>query len=111
MTDQKFQEEVQTLQEFISCYCHDKHKNTPFETFSFKDHAMELNIHLCKECSALLQYGINRLQECSHENKPRCRKCPEPCYEKQQWKLLAKIMRYSGLKLGFIEIKKRLFKQ
>lgn len=111
MTDQKFQEEVQTLQEFIKCYCQNKHPQAIQKELLFSDHLMELHITLCEECSKTLLYSLDRLQQCPYEEKPKCRKCSTPCYEKDQWKRLAKIMRYSGLKLGFIEIKRKLFKQ
>ncbi|NLM99553.1 MAG: hypothetical protein GX170_05965, partial [Campylobacteraceae bacterium] len=45
-----------------------------------------------------------------NEEKPSCRKCPNPCYEKDRWKLLAKIMKYSGMKLGLLKIRK-MFKR
>jgi hypothetical protein len=53
----------------------------------------------------LIDYSIQRLQNCEHDPKPRCRKCPEPCYDKLQWKKVAKVMRYSGIKLGLLNIK------
>lgn len=111
MTDKVFQKELQTLQEFITCYCHNNHNNLPQKDFIFESRSMELHTTLCKDCSDLLLYSINKLELCPHEIKPKCRKCPNPCYEKQQWKKLAKIMRYSGLKLGLINIKRKLFRQ
>jgi hypothetical protein len=50
-----------------------------------------------------------KLQNCPHEIKPRCRKCPTPCYEKQEWKNIARIMKYSAIKLSLGKIKSRVF--
>ena len=58
----------------------------------------------------LINYSFDRLNECPHDIKPRCRTCPSPCYEKQEWKKLSKLMKYSGLQFGLIKIKK-LFKR
>jgi len=110
MTEEKFQRELQTLEEFFTNYCHDKHKNqTPQEyKLEYKNSYHAFTLELCQECHILISYSHNRLLECPHEIKPRCRRCQNPCYEKKEWKALAKLMRYSGLKLGIIKIKKFL---
>ncbi|MBD3841518.1 MAG: nitrous oxide-stimulated promoter family protein [Campylobacterales bacterium] len=107
MTQEKFKSEVHTLQKFFTKYCTDKHKdqfvkNYPLE-YKYIQYSQDIN--LCSECHKLLLYSFDRLANCPHEIKPRCRKCPNPCYEKAQWKALAKLMRYSGFMLALSKIK------
>ncbi len=108
----KFKQEVSTLKKFFEIYCENKHKEQKNikKNLSYKDEKVEIALDLCEECLKNIEYSFNRLLECPHEIKPRCRTCPNPCYEKPQWKNTAKIMRYSGMKLGLLSIKK-LFKK
>jgi hypothetical protein len=112
MTDEKFIGEVKTLQKFFTKYCEDKHHNQREVTkkFSYNNINYDIKLNLCDECNKLINYSFNRLNECQHDIKPRCRTCPSPCYEKQEWKKLSKLMKYSGLQFGLIKIKK-LFKK
>jgi hypothetical protein len=114
MTNEKFRNEIDTLKKFFELYCHDKHQdrimhegnyNIPYNNEHYK-----LNVTLCDECNSLLSISIKNLQNCPHEIKPRCRKCPNPCYKKEDWKAVAKIMKYSGIKLGLGKVGKRLKK-
>ena len=110
MTFEKFNSEINTLQKFFPIYCEDKHKNQFSKHYivSFLDKKIEFDIKLCNECHNLLSYAIQRLQECPNDPKPRCRKCPNPCYEKEKFKQMAKMMRYSGMKLGLTKAAKKL---
>ncbi len=112
MTNEKFIGEVKTLQKFFTKYCQDKHSNSKdfHHKLTYKMISYEIDLELCDECNDLISYSFQRLEECPHEIKPRCRQCPEPCYEKKQWKALAKLMRYSGFQFGLTKIKK-LFKR
>lgn len=112
MTNDKFISEVETLKKFFTLYCKDKHpiQNNYMRNLKYKNISHKIELCLCEECSDLINYSIERLEECPHEIKPRCRKCPNPCYEKTKWKKLAKLMRYSGLKLGLLKIKMFLFR-
>ena len=107
MTNEKFAGEVETLKKFFTIYCSnkhtDQHKFTKKLQYRYIDYDIELE--LCDECKELIEYSFLKLQECPHDIKPRCRQCPNPCYEKQQWKSLAKLMRYSGMQLGLTKIK------
>ncbi|XPV68674.1 MAG: nitrous oxide-stimulated promoter family protein [Halarcobacter sp.] len=107
MEIKKFNEEITTLKKFFEFYCDRKHTNqiNTKLTLIYKDTNISLNLKLCKECLEKINYSFQRLQECSHEIKPKCRKCPTPCYEKKQWKETAKIMRYSGINLKFLSLK------
>lgn len=110
MTHKKFEEEVNTLKNFFECYCKDKHENAEIKTttLEYQSKIFYLELHLCDECQKGIYYSFSKLQSCPHEIKPRCRKCPTPCYEKQEWKNTAKIMIYSAVKLSLSKMKNRI---
>lgn len=112
MTVEKFKTEANTLCKFMQTYCDDKHKdcvkkhqNINLDYASYKD-VTSLSWNLCEECDEMIRYALERLKECPHEIKPRCRRCPAPCYEKSMYKKMAAMMRHSGIKLGLTKIKK-----
>ncbi len=108
----KFKQEISTLKKFFKTYCKNKHKEQKSieKNLTYKKEEITISLNLCEDCLKKIQYSFDRLLECPHEIKPRCRTCPNPCYEKQQWKETAKVMRYSGMRLGLLSIKK-LFKR
>ncbi|PIF03892.1 MAG: hypothetical protein CSA86_04370 [Arcobacter sp.] len=107
MENEKFISEVNTLKKFFTLYCKDNHtkQKNYIKSIDYKNQTFEVELELCQECTDLINYAILRLQSCPHEIKPRCRKCPNPCYEKTQWKKMAKLMKYSGMRLGLLKIK------
>jgi len=111
MTTEKFESEINTLKKFFEVYCNDKHQDKNIQNGDYKipydKEIFELNISLCEQCNSLFSNAIKHLQECPHEEKPRCRKCPNPCYNKDEWKSIAQIMKYSGIKLGLSKIKNK----
>jgi len=111
MKTEKFESEINTLKTFLETYCSNKHKNQieVEKNIRYKELSFSTTLHLCEECIAMFEYSLEKLQNCPNKEKPRCRQCPNPCYEKSQWKKLAKIMRYSGLKLGLLKLKNKLF--
>ena len=112
MTNEKFTEQVTTLAKFLQTYCTDKHALGPKREINleliYKGESLNHSVQaqLCAECEQLFLYTHERLLACSHDIKPSCRKCPHPCYEKPRWTQMAKIMRYSGVKLGLVKLKK-----
>jgi hypothetical protein len=110
MTKEKFKNEIETLKKFFEIYCRDKHQNRTEKKYEieYKNEFFDFSVSLCEDCHNLLSYAIERLKECPRDPKPRCRNCPEPCYEKDKYKQMAKIMRYSGMKLGLTKAAKRL---
>jgi len=112
MTQDKFKSEVETLKNFVQIYCHDKHSKEDIslykKTLEYKDISYELETTLCTKCSDIVDYSIQRLYECPYEVKPRCRKCSNSCYDKPQWKALAKIMMYSAVVLGLLKMKNKI---
>lgn len=106
----KFKQEVETLKKFFEVYCSEKHieQKSIIKTLKYKDEEIDINLNLCDECLRKIEYSFDRLLACPHEIKPRCRACPNPCYEKKNWKETAQVMRYSGLKLGLRAINKKV---
>lgn len=110
MTHKKFEEEINTLKDFFECYCKDKHQNQELEIIAieYQSKTFTSELCLCCECKKAINYSFSKLQNCPHEIKQRCRKCPTPCYEKKQWKETAKIMIYSAVKLSLSKMKNRI---
>ena len=110
MTNEKFEIEINTLKSFFELYCKDKHQNLENKsvTLNYKGKSVNLELCLCKECHDAIDYSFNRLQNCPHEIKPRCRTCPTPCYEKPRWKNVAKVMIYSAMRLSLSKMKSRV---
>lgn len=108
MTEEKFKSEVATLKKFFEMYCGKKHlhQTTYKQTFSYKISEFSVDLTLCEECKTLINYSFDRLNECPHELKPKCRSCKNPCYEKSKYKEVAKIMKFSGIQFGLSKIKK-----
>ena len=102
----KFKSEVETLKKFFEIYCQNNHENqNSIEiNLQYKGQINTTQLHLCNECLERINYSFQRLLECPHDEKPRCRTCPTPCYGKEEWKQTAKVMRYSGMKLGLKKI-------
>ena len=107
MTQKKYLSEIGTLKQCISSYCKEKHNkpNNTTTVLKYNNISYEIDLNICSECHTLIHYAFKRLQECPHEIKPRCRRCPNPCYEKKEWKMLAKIMRYHFLSGIFKKLK------
>lgn len=110
MLHEKFEIEINTLKKFFEYYCCDKHKeqNIKNHLLKYKDKEFTIELYLCKECNEAINYSFERLLFCPHENKPRCRKCPTPCYEKTRWKNIAKVMIYSAMKLSLSKMKSKV---
>ncbi len=108
MTEEKFKSEVEILKKFFEIHCQKKHSNLLHynQSFEYKTLQFSIELHLCEECKTLINYSFDRLYECPHEIKPKCRSCKNPCYEKSKYKEVAKIMKFSGIQLGLSKIKK-----
>jgi hypothetical protein len=52
---------------------------------------------LCPECQALLQYALERLDNCPfQEHKTPCANCPVHCYRPEMRARIRAVMRYAG---------------
>jgi len=110
MTDEKFNSEIATITRFVQIYCDDLHggeRASKRVELEYNGKSVNAEFALCEECESVLRYAFARLQNCPHDPKPRCRKCKNPCYERQIYKQVAKIMRHSGVKLGLVKLKKK----
>ncbi|MDD2905614.1 MAG: nitrous oxide-stimulated promoter family protein [Sulfurimonas sp.] len=107
MTCEKFEKELATLKKFFPLYCGDKHRPTDVRHFDifYQDKKYSFELPLCAECAELLAYSFERLKACPYDEKPKCRTCAKPCYNKTQWKQVAAVMRYSGTKTKLLEIR------
>jgi hypothetical protein len=113
MTFETYCNEVTTLTTFVTHFCSDKHSDATKRGRTIclsygGERAEPLEALLCDTCAETVAYGIGRLQGCPYDEKPKCRKCPDPCYARPMWKHVAAIMRYSGMKLGLTRIKKKI---
>ena len=110
MKTEKFETEIDTLKRFYELYCKDKHEfqETKNITLNYNSNSFTLELNLCEDCQKAIDYSFIKLQNCPHEIKPRCRICPNPCYEKQEWKNIARVMKYSAIKLSLGKIKSRV---
>lgn len=112
MTNEQFIEQNKTFVKFIQIYCDDKHANNEKIAGELQlfyngfDLNQTIKFNLCKDCKDLLLHVNDRLNACPNDPKPKCRHCSAPCYEKNIYKKIAKIMRSSGIKLGLGKIKK-----
>ena len=110
MTTEKFEIEINTLKSFFEVYCKDKHQNQENKNvvLKYKEKTFEIKLCLCADCHDAINYSFDRLLQCPHEIKPRCRTCTTPCYEKPRWKSTAKVMIYSAMKLSLSKMKSRV---
>lgn len=101
MTQEKFKQEINDLEKFFSLYCKENHAKRDLHRYDleYKEREFKKEIHLCDTCHELISYSFEKLLACPHEIKPKCRTCKSPCYDKKEWKALAKIMRYSAIHL------------
>ena len=112
MTTEKFTGEIATLKKFFEFYCKGKEHNGKYQEkhLEFQNQTYNYEFELCDDCFKLLEYSIMKLEKCPHDTKPRCRTCANPCYEPYQWKKVAKIMKYSGMRFGLKKIKNLFIK-
>ncbi len=108
MNAESIKKDAQTVQQFVTTYCDAQHQTRPKNNVTLYEDAQ--TCLLCEECETTLRYSYERLVACPHDEKPSCRKCPSPCYEKGMWKKMAKIMMYSGMRLGLTKIRKLFYK-
>ncbi len=76
-----------TLEYMVKLYCRKNHN--PKE-------------EICDECEELLNYALNRLDNCRYgDKKPNCGNCKNCCYNKDMRIEIKKIMKYSGPRMIF----------
>ena len=98
MKIEKFISEANLLKKFFELHCTHKHLNQTHhcKQLTYNDEKVFIELELCSDCIELIHYSFDRLCECPHDPKPRCRTCKSPCYSQDEWKKVAKLMKYSG---------------
>lgn len=94
---QRQQNDINLLRRFISLYCGKQHAD-------LRQSLPERNIaslasSLCPDCTALLEYAVERLRRCPLEPKPACKKCTVHCYSPDYRERIRKIMAWSGKRM------------
>lgn len=57
---------------------------------------------LCAHCSALLEYSLRRVEDCSFgERKPTCARCTVHCFRPEMRDQVRVVMRYSGPRMAY----------
>jgi hypothetical protein len=105
-----FSDEITNLKKFFELYCHNKHTEQNSIDIGYGDDTID-TISLCRECHNIFDYTCDRLKECELEPKPKCRKCKSNCYNDKMYKEMAKVMSYSGMRLGLGKLKNKLLRK
>jgi len=78
----RLEQEYETIKTMIQMYCKKVH---------------DCEGELCQECSDLLKYAEERLNNCKFgEDKPPCDACPIHCYKPDMREKVREAMRYAG---------------
>lgn len=111
MTKDKFNLELNTIRDIVQIYCDSNHSVDRLDGIlrtNYRGNSFEVSYHLCKECAKTLNYVSTRLENCVHEEKPKCRNCRSKCYDKEELKKVVKIMRTAGVKYKFLKLKNKM---
>ena len=75
---------------------------TEIKRVSQADVERSLPTVLCAECQELLQYALERLDNCPfQEHKTTCENCPVHCYRPEMRERIRAVMRYAGPRMLF----------
>ncbi|AOT69149.1 nitrous oxide-stimulated promoter family protein [Geosporobacter ferrireducens] len=88
--------DISILLDFIYVYCEHIHGEAKKSPVLYKNLDLEKTVCLCKECSDLAIYAIDRRMDCPFIHKPPCKKCEIRCYSEDYREEIRKVMRYSG---------------
>ncbi len=84
-TEKKRQQEIKSMEEILTIYCHGKH------------HLREAGAKLCPDCQSLADYAKARLLACPRmAEKSFCAVCPIHCYQKDRREEIRRVMRWAG---------------
>lgn len=102
--DQKKAKDVKVLANFVAIFCRANHKAEPKAPFPLRDERLrralgDKKLHLCQDCTKLLNHGAAKLLLCPYDPKPMCKKCPTHCYAPGYREKMRRVMRFSGLYL------------
>jgi hypothetical protein len=96
--------DLKVLRDFVSIYCREKHHSEEKDPFAVKDERLrqalgDSPLHLCAECTRLLNHGTAKLLLCEQDPKPMCKKCKIHCYAPGYREKIRDVMKFSGLYL------------
>jgi predicted amidophosphoribosyltransferase len=73
--------QVAILRRFVEVYCRRHHDGNA----------------ICPACQNLLDYALGRLVNCPRQPKPKCKDCPQSCYDEDYRRRMREVMRFSGM--------------
>ncbi len=101
--DPKIERDLSILMRFIQVYCDKKHTEKEKKRLVANGpvgiYINDMNLILCNECTKMAMHGASKRVQCPYDPKPRCKKCPNPCYARGYRENIKRIMRFSGLYL------------
>lgn len=90
--------DIRLIGKFVEVYCAAKHCSAGRQSIALPANLGERI--LCAECSAFLEYAIDKRMKCPLEvEKPSCKHCRIHCYDKPRREKIREIMSYSGRRL------------
>ena len=98
----KILSDIRLLARFVSAWCRDHHGTdamVPVKVYGVTGRFVNgLKVSLCPECKRIFLHGATKRILCPFDPKPRCRRCPTPCYGDGYRETMKAVMRYSGLR-------------
>lgn len=100
--DKKQLSDLKVLVKFIGVYCTAHHRqevrNAP-ELPPDLGRQFRKPVHLCPECTSLVNHSVLKRLKCPLDPKPTCKKCHIHCYSSEYRSKVREIMAYSGRRL------------
>jgi len=107
--------DVKVLSMFIQVYCEKKHGSEVKLNWESSERLAELGLlpalHLCIDCTDLMDYSANRRRLCPLDPKPTCRDCEIHCYQGDYRERIREVMRFSGKHFLVYALRKGLFRE
>jgi hypothetical protein len=99
----KLQRDLHVLVKFVEVFCADHHDPKAIHSIPLRMHNLpemeSRQVHLCPQCTKLLQHAMVKRVNCTMSPKPACKRCPRHCYAPVYRQQMREVMRYSGRKL------------
>lgn len=94
--------DLKVLAEFISLYCHAKHRREKASEVlipGFLQKRGRTAEAICPDCAMLLEHGIKKRELCPMDPKPTCKSCHIHCYTAEYRQKIREVMAYSGKRM------------
>ncbi|MCX7922248.1 MAG: nitrous oxide-stimulated promoter family protein [Clostridia bacterium] len=89
--------DISIIVKFIATYCKHNHIGEEKIPFTSPFPGIKDSIELCKDCTSLASYSIQRKFNCPQKNKVSCKKCPTKCYHQDYRTKIKSVMKFSGM--------------